>query len=62
MTDYWNDDPAVSCPATVRILDDRFGVFTDGCDLCEGHDGDHKARRTACEPEAYLGWAQEVER
>lgn len=45
------------CLATIAIHDDHWGVFTDQCRLQEGHDGDHRSPRSACEPVAYLGWA-----
>lgn len=47
------------CPATVKIPDDHWGVFTDQCELPPGHQGDHRAMRTACTPVAYLGWVDE---
>jgi hypothetical protein len=45
------------CPATVKVHDDRWGVFVNSCELDEGHSGDHRAAYTACDPVAYLGWS-----
>jgi len=48
--------PEVRCAETVTIGDERWGSFVSRCELAEGHDGDHRSERTACDPPAYLAW------
>jgi hypothetical protein len=45
------------CEATIVEFDDRWGGFTDRCELDAGHDGDHRVPREACQPVGYLGWS-----
>ncbi|MCA1572483.1 MAG: hypothetical protein LC798_19720 [Chloroflexi bacterium] len=45
------------CPATVKIHDEKWGLFINHCDLNAGHPGDHRTAYTACYPVAYLSWS-----
>lgn len=47
------------CQSVIRIFDERWGTFVDYCHLPEGHEGDHRSPRTACEPPGYFGWSDE---
>jgi len=48
---------AARCSAVVIVHDDRWGPTREYCTLPASHAGDHRTPRTACEPVAYLGWA-----
>lgn len=44
------------CPATIDVHDQHYGTITDKCVLPAGHQGEHRAPRTACDPPGWLVW------
>lgn len=44
------------CAATVLLRDDRWGGFTDRCELIDGHEGSHIHEMGATEPLARMVW------
>lgn len=59
MAVQWIDpikDDAVRCEATVFVSDDRWGGWTNQCQLKKGHGGYHRHPLNACEPLAFMAW------
>jgi hypothetical protein len=53
----WVYDDQRRCRAEVKVYDDHWGAYTNRCLLQMDHDGHHRNPMNACEPVAYLAWA-----
>lgn len=51
-----NRDRNETCTATVLVHDDRWGGWTNRCELPAGHQGPHQHALTACDPVAFMVW------
>ena len=51
-----NPFDASRCEAEVFVEDDRWGGWTNRCQLRKGHGGYHRHPLNACHPWAFMAW------
>jgi hypothetical protein len=49
-------DETIRCEATVFVMDDRMGGWTNRCRLKKGHGGYHRHPLDACDPPSFMAW------